>query len=275
VLVVKALRSALNWRLLILLPVLQLLCALLPALAGSLLLGGHPAVEAAHYGGLDLFLAFQKEPAAWGDWGAAAGFFGPAGMDRLRTLFNSGALLGVFTWQLLGFLLLFTLLWPGAIRLLAGRGGFWEAVRRAALPVLAATAVQTALYWLVYRLMLTGWGHAMQGAVDDSPTEFLALVLSGGRILAFLAVLLFIKLVFDLLKTGLALEEERNPLRLLWRAFLTAGRHYHRIAGVFALLGAFGILTVLAGGFNIVTLLLRDTLLLVGWAYLVEMWTPQ
>ncbi len=39
--------------------------------------------------------------------------------------------------------------------------------------------------------------------------------------------------------------------------------------------GAFGILTVLAGGFNIITLLLRDYLLLVGWAVLVEIWASQ
>ena len=274
-LVVRALRSALNWRLLILLPVLQLLCALLPALAGALLLGGHAPVEGTGYGGVDLFLAFQREPSAWGDWEAAARFFGPTGMDRLGTLFGSGALLSVFTWQLLGFLLLFTVFWPGAVRLLSGQSGFWETVRRAALPVLCVTAIQTAIYWLAYRLLLTGWGHAMQSTVEDSPTEFLALILSGGRILAFLAVLLFLKFVFDLLKVGLALEEERNPFKLLWRAFLTAGRNYHRLAGLFALLGAIGIFSVLAGGFNIVTLLLRDYFLLVGWAYIVEVWTPQ
>lgn len=274
-LVVKALRTALRWRLLVILPVLQLLCALLPALAGALLLGGHPPVDAAGYGGLDLFLAMQQEPAAWGDWEGAARFFGPTGMDRLGSLFDSGALLSVFTWQLLGFLLVFTLLWPGAVRLLSGREGFWDTVRRAALPVLCVTIVQTILYWIVYRLMLSGWGHAMQATLDDSPTEFLAIILSGGRLLAFLAVMLFLKLVFDLLKTGLALEEERNPFKLLWRAFLTAGRNYPRLAGVFALLGGLGVLIVLSGGFNIATLLLRDYLLLVGWAYLVEVWTPQ
>lgn len=274
-LVVRALRSALNWRLLLLLPALQLLSALLPALAGALLLGGRTPADGTAHGGFDLLLALRLEPAAWGDWPAAARFFGPLGMDRLGILFDSGALLAVFTWHLLGFLLVFTLLWPGVVRLLAGQTGFWETVRRAALPVLAVTAAQAALYGLAYRLLLTGWGRVMQGTVEACPTEFLAILLSAGRILVFVAVMLFLKFLFDLVKTGLALEDERNPLRLLPRAFLTAGRNYHRLAGVFLLFGAAGVLLVLAGGFNIVTLLLRDYLLLAAWAYTIEVWTPR
>ncbi len=273
-LVVRALKTALNWRLLALLPALQLLCALLPALAGALLLGGHAPVEGTEYGGLDLFLALRLEPAAWGDWEAAARLFDPMGIGRFGTLFSSGALLGVFAWQALTFLLLFTLLWPGAVRLLAGRPGFWDTVRRAALPVLGVTAVQALLYLLAYRLLLTGWGRAMRSTVDESPTEFLAILLTAGRILVFLAVMLFLKFGFDLLKTGLALEEEPNPLKLLPRAFLTALRNFHRLAGAFLLFGALASLAVLAGGFNIVTLLLRDYLLLAMWACLVEVWTP-
>lgn len=274
-LVVRALRSALNWRLLLLLPGMQLLGALLPALAGALLLGGHAPADGTAHGGLDLFLALRLEPAAWGDWEAAVRLFAPTGMERLSTLFGSGALLGVFTWQLLLFLLAFTLLWPGAVRLLAGKPGFWETVRRAALPVLGVTAAQGLLVFLAYRLLLSGWGRAMQETVEGSPTEFLAILLSAGRLVVFVAAMLALKFFFDLIKMGLALEEERNPLRLAPRAFLTAARNFHRLAGVFLLFGAFGILLVLAGGFNLVTLVLRDYLFIAFWAYMVEVWTPQ
>jgi hypothetical protein len=231
----------------------------------------HPPADGRAYGGLDYHLEFHEIPGAWGDLPAAAGFFSRTGLKDLGLLFFSGGFLMEVTLNVLLYAACLCLLWPGFLRILSGRKGFWEAVRTRGWVFLCVGLVQLLLYGGLYLLMIVSWSGPVGRLMGDSPTEFLALLLGAVQVGTFLAVIFFVRMFFSFLKIGLADAASRNPFHPAWPALKTAVRTLYLAAGFFLGLFIVWALVTRLTGFNFATLILRDYLWLAGWAFLIRL----
>jgi hypothetical protein len=272
--ILRALRSGFSLPLLALLIGLQGLLALIPAASSSRLLSAHPPFNGAAYGAADFRWSFEERGEAWGDVSRAATLFSRTGLANILGAAVSGGVLLSLSASALLYVLILQFLWPGALKLLAREKGFGAAVRSLGWPFFLVGVAQLLLYWGVYALLLVFWGNRMGNLIKSSPTEFLSILLGAVQVMVFLCVFFLVRLFFSFLKIGMLQANARLPFKQAWPALLQSLKHYPMAAAFFAGLFTVWFACVWFTGLNVFTLLLRDYFHLVGWAFLLQIFSP-